>query len=236
MKKIALAFFAVLILISCKKEVSKNNLHLTGNIKGLKSGTVYIQKNVDTSFVVIDTLKIEGDSKFETNIELKSPEMLYLFLDRGVTNSLDDKILFFAEPGSIHIETNLEMYNASAKITGSKNHQKYEEYKKINTRFRDLHLDLIQKKFIAMKTNNAKALDSLNLIQETNTKKKYLYATNFAVNNGEYELAPYIALTDIYDINIAYLDTIQRAMSTKVQNSMYGKRLNTYINQIKKKQ
>ena len=37
---------------------------------------------VDTSLVAIDTIKIDGDSKFETNLDLKSPEMLYLFLDR----------------------------------------------------------------------------------------------------------------------------------------------------------
>jgi hypothetical protein len=32
--------------------------------------------------------------------------MLYLFLDRGVSNSLDNNLLFFAEPGNINIETN----------------------------------------------------------------------------------------------------------------------------------
>jgi hypothetical protein len=34
---------------------------------------------------------------------------------------LDNNLLFFAEPGDISIETNLENYIADAKVTGSKN-------------------------------------------------------------------------------------------------------------------
>ena len=72
MKKSIVVFFTLLLLVSCNKEVSKTNLHLTGNIKGLKKGTLYIQRVVDTSLVAIDTIKIDGDSKFETDIDLKS--------------------------------------------------------------------------------------------------------------------------------------------------------------------
>lgn len=204
MKKPIVVFFTLLLLASCSKEVSKTNLHLTGNIKGLKNGTLYIQRVVDTSLVAIDTIIIDGNSKFETNIDMKSAEMLYLFLDRGVTNSLDNNILFFAEPGTINIETNLDSYISSAKISGSKNQEKYEEYQKINSRFRNENLDMIEQKFLAMKNGNTKALDSLNTKQENNTRRKYLFATNFAINNGDYEASPYIALSDIYDINIKY--------------------------------
>ncbi|MBF2707594.1 DUF4369 domain-containing protein [Flavobacterium soyangense] len=233
MKKFILAFFTLLILASCNKEVSKTNLHLTGNIKGLKKGTLYIQRVVDTSLVAIDTINIDGNSKFETDVDLKSSEMLYLFLDRGVTNSKDNNILFFAEPGKMNVDTNLDSYLSSAKITGSKNQEKYEEYLKINTRFRDENLDLIEKKFNAIKSNNSKALDSINAKQDNNTKRKYLFATNFAINNRGYEVAPYIALTDIYDINIKYLDTIQKSMSPKVAQSLYGKKLTQYVAKIK---
>lgn len=236
MKKSIVLFFTLVLLASCSKEVSKTNLHLTGNIKGLKNGTLYIQRVVDTSLVAIDTIIIDGDSKFETNIDMKSAEMLYLFLDRGVTNSLDNNILFFAEPGTINIETNLDSYISSAKISGSKNQEKYEEYQKINSRFRDENLDMIEQKFLAMKNGNTKALDSLNTKQENNTRRKYLFATNFAIDNGDYEASPYIALSDIYDINIKYLDTIQKSMSPKVAQSLYGKKLTEYVTKIKKQQ
>lgn len=233
MKKTIIAFVTLLILSSCNKNESKTNLHLTGNIKGLKKGTLYIQRVVDTNLVAIDTLIIDGNSKFETDLNLESPEMLYLFLDRGVSNSMDNNLLFFAEPGTINIDTNLDSFIASAKITGSKNQDIYEEYKKINTRFRDQNLDMIEQKFNAIKSNNVKALDSLNASQESNTKRKYLFATNFALNNRDYEVSPYIALSDIYDINVKYLDTIQKAMSPKVAKSIYGKKLTEYVAKVK---
>ena len=236
MKKNITAFVTLLVLSSCGKNESTTNLHLSGSIKGLKKGTLYIQKIKDTSLVALDTIIIDGDSKFESDLNIASPEMLYLFLDRGVSNSLDNNIAFFAEPGNINIDTNLDSYIGSAKITGSKNQDKYEEYKKINTRFRDENLDIIAAKFKALKSNNQKAIDSLNKIQDNNTKRKYLFATNFAINNKDYEIAPYIALSDIYDINIKYLDTIQKSMTPKVAKSLYGKKLTEYVAKIKKTQ
>ena len=236
MKKTIIAFVSLLVLASCDKNESNTNLQLTGTIKGLKKGTLYIQKIKDTSLVALDTIIIDGDSKFESDLNIASPEMLYLFLDRGMSNSLDNNISFFAEPGKINIDTNLDSYIGSAKITGSKNQDKYEEYKKINTRFRDENLDIIAAKFKALKSNNQKAIDSLNIIQDNNIKRKYLFATNFAINNKDYEIAPYIALSDIYDINIKYLDTIQKSMTPKVAKSLYGKKLTEYVAKIKKAQ
>jgi len=233
MKKSIIAFVALSLLSSCNKEVSKTNLHLTGNIKGLKKGTLYIQRVVDTSLVAIDTIIIDGNSKFESDLELKSPEVLYLFLDRGVSNSKDNNILFFAEAGNINIDTNLDSYISSAKVTGSKNQDLFEEYKKINSSFNDKNLDLIEQKFNALKNKNARMVDSLGTIQDSNIKRKYLFATNFAINNRDHEVAPYIALSEIYDINIKYLDTIQKSMTPKVAQSLYGKKLTQYIAKIK---
>ena len=234
MKKSIIAVVTLLLLVACDKNETKGNLHITGNIKGLKKGTLYIQRLVDTAFVAMDTIIIEGSSTFTSNLDLKSPEMLYLFLDRGTSNSLDNNIPFFAEPGNISIETTLENYLSNAKITGSKNHEIYEEYRKINSTFTDKNLSDIEQKFSALKNQNAKKVDSINVAQDANVKRKYLFAANFALNNRDYEVAPYIALSDIYDINIKYLDTIQKAMSPKVAQSLYGKKLTEYVTAAKK--
>ena len=236
MKKSIIAFVTLILIASCNKNESKGNVHITGNIKGLKKGTLYIQRVVDTSLVAIDTINIDGSAAFESNLDLQSPEMLYLFLDRGVSNSLDTNIPFFAEPGNITIETSLDRYLSDAKITGSKNQEIFEEYKKINTRFTDENLSLIEKKFNAIKSQNIKAVDSLTAKQDSNIKRKYLFATNFALNNRDYEVSPFIALSEIYDINVKYLDTIQKSMSPKVAKSLYGKKLTEYIATIKKQQ
>ena len=236
MKKFSIAFIAITLLFACSEKKSENNLHLTGNIKGLKKGTLYVQRVANNKLVALDTIAIDGNSNFETNINLQSPEMLYLFLDRGVSNSLDNNLLFFAEPGDISIETNLENYIADAKVTGSKNQDLYYEYKKVDKRFQDESLTLIEKKFKAMKSKNEIELNGIIAKQETNIKRKYLYATNFAINNKDYEVAPYIALSEIYDINLKYLDTIHKSLSPKVAQSLYGKKLTEYIASIKKQQ
>jgi hypothetical protein len=236
MKKISIAIIAITLLFACSEKKSENNLHLTGNIKGLKKGTLYVQRVANNKLVALDTIAIDGNSNFETNINLQSPEMLYLFLDRGVSNSLDNNLLFFAEPGDISIETNLENYIADAKVTGSKNQDLYYEYKKVDKRFQDESLTLIEKKFKAMKSKNEIELNGIIAKQETNIKRKYLYATNFAINNKDYEVAPYIALSEIYDINLKYLDTIHKSLSPKVAQSLYGKKLTEYIASIKKQQ
>ncbi|WP_026713379.1 DUF4369 domain-containing protein [Flavobacterium daejeonense] len=234
MKKSILAFSALILMASCNKKESKGNLHLTGNVKGLKEGTLYIQKVVDTTLIAIDTIKIDGNSHFESDLDIKSPEMLYLFLDRGVTNSLDNNLMFFAEPGMMNIETNLDSFLSGAKITGSKNQELYEEYKKTTERYKDENLNLIEQKFKAIKRKDATAVDSLNKLQNLNLKRRYLFAVNFAMNNKDHEIAPYIALAEVYDINIKYLDTIQNALTPKVAQSMYGKKLTNYIEALKK--
>ncbi|GGA80445.1 hypothetical protein GCM10008015_21440 [Flavobacterium palustre] len=234
MKKSILALITLALVVSCNKKELKGNLTITGNVKGLKEGTLYIQKFVDTALVAIDTIKIDGSSHFESNLDLKSPEMLYLFLDRGVSNSLDNNLMFFAEPGIINIETNLDGFLSEAKITGSKNHNLYEDYKKTTSRYKDENLELIEKKFKAIKRKDLKAIDSLTKLQDLNLKRKYLFAVNFAMNNKDYEIAPYIALAEVYDINVKYLDTIKNAMSPKVAQSLYGKKLTEYVANIKK--
>ena len=233
MKKSIIAFVTLVLLSACNKNETKGNVHITGNIKGLKKGTLYIQRIVDTTLVVIDSINIDGSSNFKSDLDLKSPEMLYLFLDRGTSNSLDNNLSFFAEPGNITIETNLDNYISSAKITGSKNQEIFEEYKKINMGYNDKNLSMIEQRFNAIKSKNIQKVDSISAAQDANTKRKYLFAANFALNNRDYEVSPYIALSEIYDINVKYLDTIQKSMSPKVAQSLYGKKLTEYVNNIK---
>lgn len=229
MRNLLFIVFSLVLLVSCSEKKSDKNFVLSGNIKGLKNGTLYIQRIKDTVLVPIDTIKIDGDSHFTSAFNLDSPEMLYLFLDRGVTNSLDNNISFFAEKGNMNIETTLDYFTADAKITGSKNQELYDEYKKVMSRYIDQDLALVEKKFKAYKAGKMDEVTKMEEQQKAILKRKYLYTANFAVNNGKHEVAPYVALAEIYDIQLKYLDTIQKAMSPKVAQSLYGKKLNAFI-------
>lgn len=234
MQKISIALLVFLFLSSCSEKKSDKNLQITGYVKGLKKGTLYIQKIKDSTFIPLDTIVINGDSHFVSEMNIDSPEMYYLFLDRGVTNSLDNNIPFFAEKGKINIETTLDFFTSDCKITGSKNQALYDEYKKVTSSYVDQNLELIKKKFDAYKDGKSAELTAMNDQQKNIQKRKYLYTTNFAVNHGDYEVAPYVALAEIYDINLIYLDTIQKSLTPKVANSLYGKKLAALITERRK--
>ncbi len=234
MQKTVIALLSLIVLSSCSEKKSNKNLHITGYIKGFKKGTLYIQHIKDTSLVVLDSIKIDGDSHFKSDINIDSPEMFYLFIDRGVTNSVDNNLPFFVEPGSINIESSLDFFTADAKITGSKNQELYDEYKKVVSRYVDQNLDLIKKRFEAYKNKNIVEATKMQQEQDNVLKRKYLYTTNFAVNHADYDVAPYVAVAEISDINLKYLDTIQKSMTPKIAKSLYGKKLNELIAQRKK--
>ena len=229
MRKSIIVLLSIVVFASCSEKKSTKNFVLTGNIKGLKKGTLYIQRINDTVLVAIDTIKINGDSHFTSEFDLQSPEMLYLFLDRGVSNSVDNNISFFAEKGNMDIQTSLDFFTADVKIIGSKNQALYDEYKKVVSRFVDQDLDLIEKRINALKDNKIGDAARIEEEQKGILKRKYLYTTNFAVNYGDYEVAPYVALAEIYDINLKYMDTIQKSMTPKVAKSLYGKKLTDFI-------
>ena len=230
MKKILLLGISLMTLVACKKEDNKSgSLHLTGDIKGLSQGKLYIQKIQDTAFVVLDSIEFKGKSTFETNIDIDQPEVLYFFLDRGQTNSIDNNLAFFAEPGEMTFNSKLKEFYASAKITGSKNQELWDEFKVMNSKFTNENLSIIQKRLENELNFNAKTQDSIDNAYQKLLTRKYRYVAQFASTHGDYEIAPYLALSEIADINVSFLDTIASKMNPKVAESKYGKMLMDHI-------
>ena len=235
MKKIV-TILLVTILVACSKTESNKtgNLEISGSVDGLKKGKLYIQKLNDTNLVILDSIIISGKSNFETKIQLDEPQMLYLTLDRGTTESIDNSIQFFAEPGKMKIETTLQGFYSNAKITGSENQKVYEKFLKIKSKLNDENLDLLEKELKNKTANNATVSEEIQNKRDKLTIRKYLYTANFALINPKYEVSPYIALSEIPDANIKLLDTINKMLVPKVAKSKYGKRLNEWITERKK--
>ena len=232
MKKTILFIALITLLIACNKnENNKGNLHLTGEIKGLKQGKLYIQKLNDTNLVIIDSILFDGDSKFESHLNIESPEMLYLFLDKGTTKSIDNSLFIFAEPGKMNLETSLELFYSDAKVTGSKNHDLYMDYRKINEPFNQKNLELIAQELKAGKLQQQTVLDSVLKEKELATTRRYLRVVNFAKNNKDYEISPYVLLYDINDVKLSYLDSIHNMYPEKIKQSKYGKELKKWIDE-----
>ncbi|MXN91550.1 DUF4369 domain-containing protein [Flavobacterium sp. Sd200] len=235
MKNTFLALVALLFIVACGKEENHGdaNVHITGNIKGFKKGRLFIKKYADTAFVNIDTINIDGKSEFESHLKLDSPQMLYLVIDRVSSESIDQELPFFAEPGNITINTSKDAFFAKAKITGSKNQKVYEEFTALRQKFVNDKMELTKLTIEAGK--DVKKLDSIDSQLEKLIKRQYLHTANFALNHANMEVGPYVALSEVAgDINIKYLDTIQKSMTPQVAKSMYGTMLTKLIAERKK--
>ena len=234
MKHLILSLATALLLVSCTDKSAESNTHIMGTVKGFSSGTVYLQKMNDSVFVSIDSVKMTGDSKFQFDFDLDSPEMMNIVLDRGVTKSIDNGLPLFVEPGTITVTSDLDHFYANAKVTGSKNQELFEQFQKVNTKFKGELLEINKEKFDAIRFKRLKDVDSIHTKINEKLKRKYLYAINFAITNKDYKITPYIALTELSDANNKYLDTISKTMTPKVAGSKYGKILNDYIKERNK--
>jgi hypothetical protein len=228
------AFLLVLILItSCGKP--EPNLTVTGTIKGIKKGTLYLQQLQDTILVVMDSVIYNGEDNYSLKSELEAPEILYLTLDKNAGDDIP-RIAFFAVPGIIEINTTLKYFEFDAKITGSPLQEKLNEFKGITSRFNDQNLELIVAKFDAQKSGDPAQIEKANQDSDNLLKRKYLYAINFAMNNKNSEIAPYITLSEIYNANVKYLDTIYNALPKDIASSKYGIELEKFIKQRKEEE
>ena len=225
-------FLILLLIFSCGEKES--DLLVTGQIKGLKKGTLYLQKVKDTTLVTLDSLVINGELPFELHSDLEEPEVLFLTLDKNSNN--DHRISFFANKGITEINTTLKRFAYDAKIKGSVQQERFDEYNNIISKFNNQRLDLIKSQFEAQKSENDSIIQAANIDIDNFIKRKYLYTVNFALNNRDSEVAPYVALTEIYDANIKYLDTIYNSLEKNIANSKYGKALDTYIKKRKQEE
>ena len=228
MKKISFIILALLI-IACNKE--QHDLTVKVTVTGLKKGVLYLKKIKNDNLITVDTIAVNGNSEVELHGPLESAEVFYLFIDKK--SSENDKIVFFADKGTTEIKTSLKYFAFDAKIKGSPQQKVFEDYKLMMSRFNDQNLDLIKESIEAKQINDTATINTIQNKFDNLLKRKYLFTVNFALNNKDSEVAPYLALTEIYNAKINLLDTINNSLTPKVKASKYGKDLQAFVDNIK---
>ncbi|MGA1030131.1 MAG: DUF4369 domain-containing protein [Flavobacteriaceae bacterium] len=232
LQKISFFLFVGLLLWSCQpnsKPLDSTKMNVIGRVEGLRKGTLYLQKVEDTLLVTVDSTVIAGNPQFQFSTALESPEVFYLYLNKEDGDSLNDRIPFFGEKGTIEINTLLKTFESSAQIKGSKNQELLQNFLRLKRQFNDKNLSLLEAYFKAQQRNNQKQIDSLQTAIDNLLKRRYLYTLNFAAQNANQNVAPYLLLTEVYDANLTLLDSVAVKMSSSVRNSKYGQELLTYI-------
>lgn len=225
---VLLTLLSLVLFISCA-EKSANKMIVQGEIKGLKKGTLYLQKIEEGVLSTVDSTEIEGNSTYSLESSLNAAELHFLSLN----NDNEMTIPFFGETGTVTINTHLNHFVLQAKISGSKNQEILDNYNKISSKFQNQSLNMIKENFEAQKNKDQEKIDVLSKQAKDALRRKYLYTANFAVMNADSEVAPYLALTILADANVKLLDTINKSLSEKIKNSRYGKELNSFVEKIK---
>ncbi len=233
MKKTLYTILLLLLTASCDKGATQNTMTVSGKVKGLKKGTLYLQHLSDSTLIVIDSIQVDGEGNFSFKTEVESPEIFYLYLSKKDYNEVNDRITFFGEPGQITINTKWNAFDTKAKIKGSKTHKKLEEYQKTMSRFNVRGLEIAQSSLHSKTPLDSLQTDSIQKLAERNMKRGYAYALNFALNNKGSYIAPYIALHEVPDANVKYLDSINNSLAPEVADSKYGRALNEHLGRMK---
>lgn len=223
-----LSLFLAILIMSCTQP-SKNTT-VSGNIKGLQKGTLYLQHVKDEGFTTLDSLEMTSTTDFQLGCDLDEAEVLFLSLSKELDA---ERISFFADQGHTTINTTLKRFKYDAQIEGSDQQKLLESYYKNIERFKNQKLELIEAQLNAQKDGNLERSDSLQVKINKIVQRSYLYSINFALNNKDSEVAPFVAVSEIYDANVKYLDTINKVLHPKIANSKYGIILGEYIKTIK---
>ena len=223
-----LSLFLAILIMSCTQP-SKNTT-VSGNIKGLQKGTLYLQHVKDEGFTTLDSLEMTSTTDFQLGCDLDEAEVLFLSLSKELDA---ERISFFADQGHTTINTTLKRFKYDAQIEGINQQKLLESYYKNIERFNNQKLELIEAQLNAQKDGNLELSDSLQVKINKIVQRSYLYSINFALNNKDSEVAPFVAVSEIYDANVKYLDTINKVLPPKIANSKYGIILEEYIKTIK---
>jgi hypothetical protein len=218
----------VILITSCTQ--TPKNTTVSGSIKGLQKATLYLQHVEDDGFTTLDSLEMTSTTDFVLGCDLKEAELLFLSLSKDVDA---ERISFFADKGHTTINTSLKRFKFDVQIEGGVQQKLLESYYKNIGRFKDQKLELIEAQLNAQKDGDSERADSLRVEMDKIVQRSYLYSINFAINNKDSEVAPFVAVSEIYDANVKYLDTINKVLPPKIANSKYGIILEAYIKTIK---
>ena len=225
MKKILLSFCIGIVVLACASEEA-STMVVEGQVAGLKKGTLYLQHVPDSTLITLDSLVVKGDGAFRFEVPLDYPELFYLYLDKADNNVINDRLSFFGEPGEMNIQTRWDGFDTRANISGSQTHVLYSEYKQVMSQFNMEYLSLVQERLGITDSTRIEFLrDSLDQRIEQNTLRTYLYAVNFALNNKESHIAPYVVVVDVPEVQTRFLDTIFNALPDSIVAGTYGQRL-----------
>lgn len=223
-KKIFIALLIGCAFIACEKK-SLKNFSLTTKIKGFKKGTAFLEAWKDSVWVGIDSVKVLQKNEFVMGKKLAYPQILRFSIDKKKEHSTT----FFAENKPMILEASLEKLGWKNKVSGSKNDSILQLFETQIKELRFRRLKLVKEKVLAVKEKNNKKLNALEKKDRAMLKNQYLFGVNFVARHRNYEVAPYIALTYLNDVNNQFLTKILDTLAPTIKKGFYAQKLQNFI-------
>lgn len=124
MKKLTQIMVILLLLSGMALAQQKSTVRITGTVKGLQNGTIYLQKFSNKMFFTIDSAQLK-DGRYQFNKKLILPELYGLTLDKD-----KNPLYVFLESGKINVDLDTTKYYSDAVVQGSKSQDLFNAYKK----------------------------------------------------------------------------------------------------------
>lgn len=212
-------------LFGCSPTSDKNFI-LEGEILGLKKGTIYLEKIVDSKISTIDSIYIDNAKEhFKFELDIPEPELFILSLNKLNTKQLS----FFGEKGKTHITTQLEGFIHKAKISGSELQSILENFETYIQKFNDRNLDLIKSKIEAQQQRDLEEIKKIEAKSIKNLERMNLFSANFAIAHKDKAIAPYIAYAKMDNATPQLKQKIYDALEEEIKTSKYGILLNEWL-------
>lgn len=162
MKKIILLVAVAVLLYSCKN-LADGEYEITGTVKGMKTGLVYLEKQspMGMGSQAIDTVKIV-DGKFEIKGKTTEPDIHFIQIEK-----VNGKVPFILEGGEIEITVDKDSLFKS-KLAGTYSN---EEFSKFNEESNKLQKK-IQKPAMAFQMKNMAVMNEAQQKNDTATMNR----------------------------------------------------------------
>ena len=226
MKKILLILSVAVILVSCGGK-NKNKFTINGNVKGIDSGMVYLQKTEAGTWTKLDSTNItEGKFTFKGNVA--TPEMWYLTFKGKQLN-----FPFFVENSEIDLTVYADSIDKSV-VKGSETFNVYKNYigqaEVINKKMDDLYTEYKK----AREVNDTALMNKLDAASTEMDKEMKKLIVDFTKANNKSVVAPYLIIKNSWQFELKELEDISATFDTTLNASGYYQSVMKRIDILKK--
>ena len=238
MKKILFLVTTAIVLFSCKN-LAEGEYEITGNIKGIKSGLVYLEKQDPMGMGVktIDTVKII-DGKFEIKGKTTEPEICFIQIDK-----VNGKVPFILEGGEIEMQVDKDSLFKS-KLSGTYSNDEFSKFneetnklqKKVQKKAMDFQMKNMAKMNEAQKNKDTVAMNSLRKQYELIQKDITDYTFDYPKTHSKSYISVLIvqAMFNNSKFKVKEIETIYNSLDESLKKTKPGKKVKENIDNFKK--